>query len=231
MQGGQTLAVAPGTEPPDLREPLARALRQCRPPTIDALVATARLRTVHPGDRIYAQGQPVPLTLILDGHFAFRRTTTEGQDIINGVASPGHLFGFSSMTSVLSSVELVALTDGQVALWPGSEIRDLARTDVGLALDAIDSMASALHAMVERVEGFLHQEARRRVIRILARHRALFFDDPAVLTRAHLPGLVGTSREMTGRVLRQLEAEGTIARAGRTHLRLLRPDQLDAGLD
>jgi hypothetical protein len=34
---------------------------------------------------------------------------------------------------------------------------------------------------------------------------------------------------MTGRVLRQLEREGTIERFGRAGLRLLRPDQLDTG--
>ena len=49
-----------------------------------------------------------------------------------------------------------------------------------------------------------------------------------MLTRSHLPGLVGTSREMTARVLRQLEREGTVERYGRTGLRLLRPDRLDA---
>jgi DNA-binding GntR family transcriptional regulator len=66
------------------------------------------------------------------------------------------------------------------------------------------------------------------VLRILARHRALFFADPPVLTRAHLAGLVGTSQEMTRRVLRQLEREGAIAREGRSGLRLLRPDLLEA---
>ena len=34
---------------------------------------------------------------------------------------------------------------------------------------------------------------------------------------------------MTGRVLRELENEGTVARTGRTGLRLLRPERLDAG--
>jgi hypothetical protein len=42
---------------------------------------------------------------------------------------------------------------------------------------------------------------------------------------------VGTSREMTGRVIRQLEREGTIARVGRTGLRLLDPQRLDAASD
>ena len=59
-------------------------------------------------------------------------------------------------------------------------------------------------------------------------NRDLFFADPPVLSRSHLPALVGTSREMTGRVLRQLEREGMVARVGRNGLRLLRPDRLDA---
>ena len=87
-------------------------------------------------------------------------------------------------------------------------------------------MAWSLHQTVERIEGFLHQDARLRVLRILARYGDLFFGETPVLTRAHLPGLVGTSREMTSHVLRQLEREGTVERVGRVGLRLLRPEQL-----
>ncbi|HET9852887.1 MAG TPA: helix-turn-helix domain-containing protein, partial [Candidatus Limnocylindrales bacterium] len=91
---------------------------------------------------------------------------------------------------------------------------------------AIDSMAASLHQTIGQIEGFLHQDARRRVLRILARHRSLFFHDPPVLNRTHLPGLVGTSPEMTRRALRQLEQEGTVRRVGRLGLELLRPERL-----
>ena len=144
-----------------------------------------------------------------------------GHDLSSGIGRPGVLFGFSCMASVASSVELVAVTDCHVAQWPGAEIRALAGEDPGLAIDAVDSIATSLHAMIERIEGFLHQDARLRVIRILARYQDLFFGDPPTLTRAHLPALIGTSREMTGRVLRQLEAEGVVERIGRGRLRLL----------
>lgn len=107
---------------------------------------------------------------------------------MSGVAPAGVLFGWSGLASTLSSLELVALTDCQVAQWPGPEIRALATADPGLAFAAIDSMAESLHQTVERIEGFLHQDARRRVLRILARHRDLFFGEPAVLTRTHLRG-------------------------------------------
>jgi CRP/FNR family cyclic AMP-dependent transcriptional regulator len=212
-----------------LAELLVGSLPDSRPDTVRVLVETARLRTVRLGDLIYRQGEPVPLTIMVHGFGVFRRTTPGGQEILSGVAPAGELFGWSGLAAVPSSVELVALTHCEVAQWPGEEIRALAVADPALAFAAIDSMAGSLHAVVERIEGFLHQDARRRVLRILVRHRELFFGEPAVLSRTHLPGLVGTSREMTGRVLRQLEREGTVQRFGRTGLRLLRPDRLEAG--
>lgn len=220
---------APATARRLLRELLDRVLPGCRPDTIDRLVQTVRAQTLKPGERIYRQGDPVPLTIILKGYGAARRTTENGKELLSGVAPAGVLFGWSGLAAVPSSVELVALTECEIGQWRGGEVRVLAGADPGLALAAIDSMAWSLHQTVERIEGFLHQDARLRVVRILARHRDLFFADPPILTRAHLPGLVGTSREMTGHVLRQLEREGTVARVGRTGLKLLRPDQLEIG--
>jgi CRP-like cAMP-binding protein len=211
-----------------LRETLAQSLQGCRPETITAMVDTARLRRVREGDNIYRQGEPVPLTLILRGYGIARRTTADGQQLFSGVAQTGVVFGYSGIASSISSVEIVALTDAIVAQWVGTEIRELIRTDVALGMAAIDSMAASLHAAMESIEGFMHQDARRRVLRILARHRSLFFGDPPVLTRAHLSGLVGTTQEMTRRVLRQLENEGTVVREGRTGLRLLRPERLES---
>ena len=212
-----------------LHELLVRKLAACQPETIEEMTETARIRILGPGDKIYRQGEPVPLTLILHGYGAARRTTDSGQELVSGVAPAGELFGWSGLASVPSSVELVALTYCDVAQWHGPDVRVLVAADPALALIAIDSMAFSLHQTVERIEGFLHQDARRRVLRILVRHRELFFGEPAVLSRAHLPGLVGTSREMTRRVLRQLEREGTLERVGRVGLRLLNPERLEAG--
>ena len=223
----QRAEALPQPLPPSLRDYLERALPSARAETIDRLMDTVRRRDVQPGEHIYRQGDPVPLTLIVDGYGAARRTTSGGKELVSGVAQAGVLFGWSGLASVPSSVELVALTECRIGQWPGPEVRALVAADPGLALAAIDSMAWSLHQTVERIEGFLHQDARLRVLRVLAQYRSLFFGEPPVLTRTHLPGLVGTSREMTGHVLRQLEREGTIARVGRAELRLLRPDQLE----
>ena len=212
----------------EIRELIIRALPHCRPETMDVLTRNARRRHVAVDETIYRQGDPIPLTLLLRGYSAFRRTTATGQELMSGVGRPGDLFGFSGLSGVLSSVQLVTLTECEVVQWPGRDIRTLARDDPGLALGALDATAAALHLLLERIDGFLHQGARVRVMRILVRHQDLFFGEPVVLTRTHLPSLVGTSREMTGRVLRELEREGTVARVGRVGLKLLRPERLVA---
>jgi CRP-like cAMP-binding protein len=228
--GGRPGDAEPATGRGLLRELLTPTLPGVRGETIDRLIQSVRFRSVKPGDQIYRQGDPVPMTLILEGYGAARRTTVNGKVLVSGIAPAGVLFGWSGLAAVPSSVELVALTQCEIGQWPGTEARALAMVDPAMALVAIDSMAWSLHQTVERIEGFIHQDARLRVLRVLAQYRDLFFGEPAILTRAHLPGLVGTSREMTGHVLRQLEREGTIERVGRAGLRLLRPDELEIGL-
>jgi CRP-like cAMP-binding protein len=215
-------------DPVALRTLIERALPGAGPQTTQFLAETARVRSRRMQETIFRQGEPMPLTLVVRGYGAFRRTTIDGRQLTIGIANPGDLFGFGSIASTRSTVDLVALTDGDAATWKGPEVRRLAASDPGFALDVIDQMAAFLNLITQKVDGFLHQDARRRVVRILARHRDLFFADPAILSRAHLPSLVGTSREMTGRVLRELEREGTVARVGRTGLRLVHPEQLDA---
>jgi CRP-like cAMP-binding protein len=194
------------------------SLPSSRPESAQALVASARLRRVRASEPIWRQGEPIALTLVLEGFAAFRRTTVDGQRLITAVVMPGELYGMVGIAGSHAAADLTALTDALVATWPGALVRKLAAADADLALDVIDRLASLLTVITERVDGFLHQDARRRVLRVLARYRDLFFADPPILTRAQLPELVGTSREMTSRVLRALEREGTIARIGRTRL-------------
>jgi CRP/FNR family transcriptional regulator, cyclic AMP receptor protein len=220
-------SVAVADERDGLRELLVRALPEAAPETIETLVASARLRSVDPGHMIIRQGETLPLTLVIHGYAAVRRTTTGARELVLGIARPGSLVGHRGLAGRPASQDLVAITPANVALWGGTEVRTLVRTDPGLALSVIDGMGRLWGTNIEQVEGFIHQEARGRVLRVLATYADLFFSEPPVLPRSLLPGLVGTSREMTGRVLRSLEAEGVISRVGRRGLRLLAPAALE----
>ena len=210
----------------DIESLLATSLPGSRPESVKQLANTARVRETRENDLIFQQGNETPVTLVLRGHGVFRRTTLQGQQVMVGVAYPGGLFGITGVSGATSSVDLVALTNGAVASWRGQELRKVADRDPGLALSIVDRMVLFSTVLTEKLDGFLHQDARRRVVRVLARHRDLFFARPPILTRAHLPALVGTSREMTGRVLRALEREGVVRRVGRTGLKLLDPELL-----
>lgn len=218
--------MAPRPDVTDLWEMISRALPAARPHTHRVLAETARFRTAVADEIIFWQGEPIPLTLVVRGHASFRRTTPDGRELVLGLATRGDLFGYTSIATQRAGVDLVAVTEAQVALWPAGRLRPLAADDPGLALDVIDGMARFIVDITDRLDGFIHQDARRRVVRVLARYRNLFFDRPAVLSRAYLPSLVGTSREMTGRVLRDLERDGMVVRVGRTGLRLLSPARL-----
>jgi len=222
----QPLAAGSGDPSTDPLNQIADALPRARSETHRRLVRTARIRTLAPDEIVFRQGDPIPLTLILEGHASLRRTTADGRELVLGIAARGWLFGFSSIAGSLAGVDLVAVTPVEVAVWPGGDVRPLVPDDTGLALDVIDGMAKYLVHLSDRMDGFIHQDARRRVLRVLVEHEDLFFGDRHVLSRGHLPGLVGTSREMTRRVVRELEREGVIARVGKHGLRLVSPARL-----
>jgi len=219
----EPVAAGSGDPTSDLLDQIARALPRARHESHRRLEVTARLRTLAPSEIAFRQGDPIQLTLMLRGHAAVRRITADGRELVLGIITPGLLFGFSSIAESPAGVDLVAVTAADIALWPGCVVRSLVVDDAGLALDVIEGMAGFLVNLSDRFDGFIHQEARRRVLRVLADHEDLFFGCPAVLSRGHLPGLVGTSREMTRRVVRELEREGIIARVGKRGLRLMSP--------
>jgi CRP-like cAMP-binding protein len=209
--------------PANLPELIQRAFPNSQPDSRHTLARTARIGQVGPNEIVFRQGEPMPLTAIIRGHAALRRTTVDGRQLALGVVAAGDIFGFSGLAPQPSTVDLVGLTAGEVATWSGDDLRALVAGDPGLALDVIDGLSRRAAITVERVDGFIHQAARMRVLRVLAQYEDLIFGPSAVLSRTHLPSLVGTSREMTGRVLRQLEREGLIARVGRRGLKLRSP--------
>jgi CRP-like cAMP-binding protein len=186
-----------------------------------ALAAAATVRVFRPGRAIVQQGDETSLALILNGHVALRRTTVDGRQLIMRIAGRGEIVSILPLAARPASADALALTASPAAVWRGNDVRSLARADPGFAVDILDQVIATFEEVVGRLDGLLYQNALRRVARVLLHHSDLFFAERPVLTRAHLPVLVGTSREMTGRVLRVLEARGLVARVGRSRLRLL----------
>jgi CRP-like cAMP-binding protein len=211
-----------------LPDVIDEAFPHSRTGTRRTLAATAGVRRFGAGHAILRQGDESSVALVLEGHVAARRTTDDGRQLIVRIIRRGGLASLLPLIDRPLAADIVALTPSPAALWRADEVRSLATADPGLAVDVLDNVLSSFEEVVKRLDGLLHQNALRRVARVLSVYGDLFFAEPPILTRAHLPILVGTSREMTGRVLRVLESRHIVARVGRDRLRLLDAAGLEA---
>jgi CRP-like cAMP-binding protein len=210
---------------------LAQAFPHSQHGTRVALTRAAGVRTFGAGESIIQQGDESSIALVLGGHVAIRRTTVDGRELIVRIVTRGSLTGFLTLAAQPAGGDAIALTPTPAAVWRGSEVRSLAAADPGFGVDILDNVLATFGEMVNRLDSLLYQDALRRVARVLDLHAGLFFSERPILTRAHLPTIVGTSREMTGRVLRILESRNVVARVGRNRLRLLDPEGLSAAAD
>jgi CRP-like cAMP-binding protein len=204
---------------------LPAAIAEAFPRSLDgsrmALATAAHIRRFGVGQAILQQGDESSLALIMDGHVAIRRTTVDGRQLMVSIVEAGGLATILPLAGRPAGADAVTLTPTKAAVWDVNDVRPLAKMDPGLAVDLLDHVLDRFEEVVDRLDGLLHQNALRRVARVLDTHADLFFAEQPVLTRAHLPTLVGTSREMTGRVLRILESRRLVARVGRNRLVLL----------
>jgi CRP/FNR family transcriptional regulator len=192
------------------------------------LTMSAKVGTYAGGRLILRQGDESSLALILQGHVATRRTTVDGRELIVALVGPGGLASVLPLAGRPLAADVVALAETEAAVWRGQKVRSLIEADPGFGADILDAVLLRFEQLVGRLDSMVHQDALRRVARVLCLHADWFFAEPVLLTRAHLPSLVGTSREMTGRVLRVLESRRIVARVGRDGLRLLDPAALAA---
>jgi CRP-like cAMP-binding protein len=210
----------------DCAEVLRSAFPRSSPLTQRTLLAGADIQAFRPSQTVVDQGEESRIGLLLKGHLGFRRTTVDGREVMPRIVSRGDIGPFMPFAGRPSTAEGVALSPSCVAFWSGSDVQALASRDAGFAVDLLQHVMSAFEEVVDRMDGLLYQDALRRVARILDQHADIIFGEDAVVTRAYLPALVGTSREMTGRVLRRLESDGVVQRVGRDRLRLLDPSGL-----
>jgi CRP-like cAMP-binding protein len=214
------------TSATQLQELLGNALPGALPSSIERLVRQAHWTQVRAGRLLLKQEELIPFSAIVEGLVAFRRTTADGRQFIFEIARSGSLYGYSGISGQTASSDVVAVTPTTAAVWPGAEVRQLLLADAHLAVSITDAMSRDMSRVSRRVDRFMHQEARGRVVRALTENGDLFFGDRPVLSRALLPAVVGTTREMTNRVMRALEQEGVVERVGRRGLLLLDPAAL-----
>lgn len=211
---------------------VARLVPEADRSTLQELERAARQQTFGRRDLLHARGIQLPPFVMLDGHVMTRRVAETGQVRAALIAGAGYLGGIRSISDPDAEAlyELVALTDGTWATWDPRFMRELALQDAGLAVGLLDHASDFTVVLTMRLDERSFENARQRLAAILTRYgKAIFDTSHPVAQRADLAAMIGTSREMMYRALRELEAAGLVKRELSGGIKILDEERL-AGL-
>ncbi len=211
---------------------VARLLPNAEARTRRRLERASRQQTFCRRDVLHARGIQLPPFVLLDGHVMYRRVVETGQVRAALIAGPGYFGGLRSISDPDAEAlyELVALTDGTWATWDPRFVRELALRDAELAVGLLDLSSDFAVTLNVRLDEQSFENARQRMAAILTRYGEVIFDTPhPVAQRADLAAMIGASRVMMYRILRELEADGLVKRQFGGGINILDKDRL-AGL-
>jgi CRP-like cAMP-binding protein len=211
---------------------VARLLPGADASTVRRLDSAAQQQTFCRRDLLHARGIQLLPFVVLDGHVMARRVAETGQVYAALIAGPGYLGGVHSISDPDAEAlyELVALTDGTWATWDPRFVRGLALQDAGLAVDLLDQSSDFTVVLNMRLDERSFENARQRMAAILTRYGKAIFDTPhPVAQRTDLAAMIGASRGMMYRTLRELEADGLVKRERTGGIKILDEERL-AGL-
>lgn len=211
---------------------IARLLPGASAGTPQRLEGAAQRQTFHRRDVLHARGIELLPFVVLEGHIMARRLAETGQVYGALIAGPGYLGGMHSISEPDgdATYELVALSDGAWVTWDPRFVRGLALEDPGLAVDLLDHSSDFGVVLNMRLDERSFESARQRMAAILTRYGATIFDTAhPVAQRMDLAAMIGASRVMMYRALRELEAAGLVKRERSGGIKILDAERL-AGL-
>jgi CRP-like cAMP-binding protein len=213
----------------DLQGHLRVAFPTAAQPTITSLLGDVRRRAFRPGETVPEPSSAARWSnyLVVAGQVAVLQSADDGRQAVLHVGAPGRFFGLPPEDVLPSPLTLVGLTAGGVASWTDEVVAPLASSDVGFASDLLAHASLWIMALIRRVQVMTFDSALQRLANTFLDHGDLTLDaaHPA-LTRPQLAEVLGASREMTSRVITQLEATGAIARVGRSGIVMLDLERL-----
>ncbi len=182
---------------------------------LDALAVTASSSTFRAGAAIFVQGEPSQgLFVIESGEVKISRVSKEGREYILHILRPGETFNdVAALDGGVYPATAIARTEAVVWCVYRSEIKRIAAQHPDLAWSLMEGIARRARYLIGLVEDLGMRNVRGRLANLLLieaqAHQAGAV--PRMLTQEEIASRLGTVREVVGRVLRGLAAEGIIA--------------------
>ncbi|MBI4302428.1 MAG: Crp/Fnr family transcriptional regulator [Chloroflexi bacterium] len=185
-------------------------------------------RSFGKGELLFVEGERcLGLYLVKTGSVKIFKASDQGKEQVLLIASPGDTFNevpvFDGGPNPASAE---ALEPTIVYLVPKEELLDIIGNRPTLAMTVVKVFARRLRHLTMMVEDLSFRQVTSRVAKMLLQSTV---EEPGassrILTQQQMAAMVGTAREMVGRALKTLEAEGAIKIEGR-RIVILRPEVL-----
>lgn len=164
------------------------------------------------GEILSFEGEPADaLYFVAEGAVKVFKTSADGKEQIFNIIRPGD--SFNDVPVFGGGVNLVsAEAMGPVVLnaIKKSDLETVLRENPHVALNVIQVLSQRVQELVAMVEDFSFRHVNSRVAKMLLEYAGDGAGERPRLTQQEMAAVIGTAREMVGRSLKNLEAEGLI---------------------
>jgi len=180
-----------------------------------AIAPLVRRRSVPKGKPVVNEGESTnTLYLILSGRAKVQRSDADGKEVILAVLGSGEYFGEMSLIDDMPhSATVLPLESCELLTLSKDDFRAVVTHNSEIAMVIMRGLVQRLRAADGKIESLALLDVYGRVARVLLEFSETEGGERVVrgkLPRQDLAKMVGASREMVSRVMRDLENEGFI---------------------
>jgi CRP/FNR family cyclic AMP-dependent transcriptional regulator len=206
------------TTPPAL--PPDSPVAQLPDATLAAIAATGVTRSFPKGTVLIREGDSGDaLFIILSGRVKVYSGNEEGREVVIDIHGPGEYVGEMSLDGAPRSVSVVTTEPTTCAVVDRARFRDFVLAHPDFALNLVLKLIHRVRVATENVKSLALSDVYGRLARLLnalAEPQGDVRVVPEKLTHAEIAARVGASRDMVGKLLKDLVAGGYIAIDERT---------------
>lgn len=181
---------------------------------VETLAAAAMPRTYAAGEAVFDEGAPVAgLFMIESGVVKIARYSKEGREHILHLLHAGDTFNdVAAMDGGPNPAAAVAHEDCRIWRIDRADLRAIADRNPELAWALVESIARRARYLISLVEDLSMRNVRSRLANLLLMQaqEAQRSEIEQLLTQEEMASRLGTVREVVGRALRGLAADGVI---------------------
>lgn len=190
-----------------------------QPAALEPIARVSLLRRVQRGATVVMAGDSTDFVyIVLSGSLKVLVNDEEGREVILSLLGPGELFGeMGVIDDTPRSATVVAAGPADLVVFAKTDFRRVMQENFDVALYIMKNLAHRLRVADRKIESLALLDVYGRVARLLLENAQKVGDEMVVvkkITKQDMAKMIGASREMVSRVMKDLQTQGLIEETG-----------------